>query len=613
MNLVKLDNDQDKYTLMILSAIGIIFLVYFTSMLRYGFDFTDEGWHVMMMAHPKEDPSLHILTGFVYHPLYNLLNGNLFLLRAINFTIFILININLCRLFILYIAPQDAPKISKIKLWALALLLSCGSLSYFLSYLPSPNYNLLNFMSISIVGTGILIIGNNRQNAAPFMWGWVICAIGCYLSFMARPQTCVALILLVIVWSVASSYFKLNGLLAAAAVSFSLLLITSFWIDDSPAAFVQRFLEALKRETMSQSHQVFHPVVLDLALAYRITSPALLTAFLLLAFYVVILSTARERISSRISSYIILAALPAFFIFIMTYKSYWWFNYFAGYLILSPVIGLFISAFFNKNATITAGNKKLYFLSIIFFLFSVVYGLGSANSVFVMMSLSSFFLLLGSLTLLTCFTSSRCFYFQIFAISATNLIISMGIIHTTLARPYRQPYPIWDNNVTISIQDGKGQLILSPIVAGYITKIRAVAKSHGFEPGTPIIDLSALIPGTIYVLDGYTPKNLWIIGGNDRTEFYKYLFSTMPCEEITKAWLLWDETLRKESINPTILLESGLDPESDYSVIGKVLFPKWFNVDGYYLAIHYLFKPAKNHDLLLTACYKARGISKPEN
>ncbi|MDR2406340.1 MAG: hypothetical protein LBE27_08235 [Deltaproteobacteria bacterium] len=615
MNDTKLENSL-KIVLFMFFFIGFLFFIYFISMLRYGFEFTDEGFHLTTMQYPDEDPSLFILTGFLYHPLYILLNGNVFLLRAINFILFICINTNLCRLFILKVTPKNAPPFNKIQLWFCSFLLSCGSLCYLIAYLPSPNYNILNFMSISIVGTGVLLIcdGNNVINAKYYVWGWIICAIGVYLSFMARPYTCVALIFLVIIWSIASSNFSIKGLLTAATISFVLLLLTSFWIDGSPVAFVHRFLEGLKRDQLAQIHDVFIPIRFNLSVVLKLITAGLIATFIFLGLYTFIVCTIWERFSKRISLYLILTAMPGFLLYIIYYKSFWWFNFFEGFLILSPVLGIIISLFFNKNVKIGEGKKYLS-LFCLFLLSNVAYGLGSTNSILITMSLASFFLLLALLALLSYFSSGKSFNIQLITISVTTLIISMAIVHTSLAHPYMQPWGIWDNNVKVSIQEGKGKLILSSLVSEYIKDLRKIAKDHGFKPGTPVIDLSGLAPGSIYVLGGYTPKNAWItssaIGLADKTEYYRYLISTIPCEEIVNTWLLYDDLVYGISINPRILLESGLDIETDYNVVGSTSFPKWIRTGGYVVSHHYLIKPAKNPDETLAACYKARGNKAP--
>jgi hypothetical protein len=193
-------------------------------------------------------------------------------------------------------------------------------------------------------------------------------------------------------------------------------------------------------------------------------------------------------------------------------------------------------------------------------------------------------------------------------------MVSMTIVHISLANPYRQPLSLWDNYAKINIQTGRGELILSPLAAEYIEKLRSIAKSNGFEPGTPIIDLSGNVPGSLYVLDSYTPKNAWILSGqNDRSEYFSYLLSTIPCEEITRAWLLDDDAMDVIPIEPKILLESGLNIGTDYSLEGMAPFPKWFLKERYFVSHHFLFKPALEPDVALAACYKARGIAKPES
>jgi hypothetical protein len=181
----------------------------------------------------------------------------------------------------------------------------------------------------------------------------------------------------------------------------------------------------------------------------------------------------------------------------------------------------------------------------------------------------------------------------------------------SFAFPYRQLTPLWFNNVKVTIQEGSGELILSKQFADYIIELRRIAKENNFLPETPILDFSGLFPGTLYALNSYTPKNAWIVTAkNDRTKYVSYVFSTIPCEEITRSWILYENPFDVLPINLLVLEESGINLNTDYSLIGIVKYPRILNPNkGILMTEHYLFKPIKDYNEAVVSCYKARDLS----
>jgi hypothetical protein len=601
-----------KYTILIFSLAALGYLLYFFSMLRYGFDFSDEGYHILTIQRPREDPALHVLTGFLYHPLYLLLNGNIYLLRAINYAIFLFINVNLCRLFIIKISPNGAKNISKIQLFALSFLLSFASLNQFIIYLSTPYYNILNFMAIAIVATGVLLIHDNDIENNRII-GWIISSVGVYLSFMAKPQTSIILILFVIIWSIISSKFSLKGLISAAIVSFMLLLITSFWIDGSPIAFIERFLEAIKRERLSGQHELFKPFIFSITSILNVLTIRLIFTALIICIYALIIDKIRDKYANRLSFYLIFAAIPGYFIYLIIYPSYKFFSYYGTFLILAPTTGLIVTELLEKKYNSIVNNKHFGFLCILFCMFAVSYGLGSLNDISIMLALSSFFILLGILFLFAKFCPIESFQSRLTIIATFTFIISIAINHMSFAFPYRQRRPIWANNVKINIQEGSGELILPEFTAKYIDDLHKVAKTINLIPDTPMIDLSGRVPGALYILNSYTPKNSWIIGGlNDRTKYVSYIFSTIPCEDITKTWLLIDDDVYGIPFDQAILQESGIVTTTDYKLVAAIKNPKYHTNNTVTYTNHYILKPIKNHDEAISSCLRARNLSSLE-
>src|ERR1017187_10193684 len=77
------------YLLLICLACTLLALGWILVNCTRGFEFTDEGYYLTWTAHPfRYDWSISQF-GFIYHPLYNLLRGNIGMLRQANVLIFL--------------------------------------------------------------------------------------------------------------------------------------------------------------------------------------------------------------------------------------------------------------------------------------------------------------------------------------------------------------------------------------------------------------------------------------------------------------------------------------------------------------------------------------------
>jgi MFS family permease len=467
-------------------------------------------------------------------------------------------------------------------------------------------------MAIGIVATGVLLIHDNDIDNNRII-GWIISSVGVYLSFMAKPQTSIALILLVIMWSIISSKFSWKGLISAAIVSFTLLLITTFWIDGSPIAFIERFLEAIKRESLADQHELITPFIFSISTILNILTIRLILTALLICIYALIIDKIRDKYSNRLAFYLIFAAIPGYFIYLIIYPSYKFYSYYGTFIILAPTTGLIITELFQKKYKSIVNNKHFGILCILFGMFAISYGLGSSNDISIMLALSSFYILLGILFLFAKLCPIESFQSRLTIIASFTFIISIAINHMSFAFPYRQPRPIWANNVKINIQEGSGELILPQFIAKYIDDLHKVAKITNLIPDTPMIDLSGRLPGTLYVLNSFIPKSSWIISGiNNRNKYASYIFSTIPCEDITKSWLLIDDDVYEIPFDPMILKESGIDANTDYELVAVIKNPKYHTDNTVTYSNHYILKPIKNHDDAISSCLKARNLSHPE-
>ena len=76
-------------TLLVISSalVSVCTLIWLLWYCRYGMDFTDEGHYLHWISNPFIYPVSFTQFGFVYHPLYELLNGNIVALRQANILI----------------------------------------------------------------------------------------------------------------------------------------------------------------------------------------------------------------------------------------------------------------------------------------------------------------------------------------------------------------------------------------------------------------------------------------------------------------------------------------------------------------------------------------------
>lgn len=91
-NSVKYDISEkasiDEKVIMAISFVGTVFMLFFVFLYsRYGFDFTDESYYLSWIANPFDYAASATQFGFIYHPLYVLLDGNIAALRQANILI----------------------------------------------------------------------------------------------------------------------------------------------------------------------------------------------------------------------------------------------------------------------------------------------------------------------------------------------------------------------------------------------------------------------------------------------------------------------------------------------------------------------------------------------
>jgi hypothetical protein len=130
------------------------------------------------------------------------------------------------------------------------------------------------------------------------------------------------------------------------------------------------------------------------------------------------------------------------------------------------------------------------------------------------------------------------------------------------------------------------------------------AKKAGFEPNTPLIDLSGQSPGILYAIGAENIGSAWIIGDYPGSlKLAETALTRISCEKISVAWILFEKD-GPRSIPTELMLRLGADFPISYERVGTWQIAK--GAGGYPdRGTQDLYKPLEQQKTLIN-CKKLR-------
>jgi hypothetical protein len=217
-------------------------------MSNYGIDFTDESFYISWMAHPAYYTTSASQYGFVYHPLYLLLEGSIPHLRQANILINFFLSWILSILFFRKTITTHTPLLIIILLSAL-IASSCFIL--FNSALITPNYNSLGLCALLFAGIGCLLLQKEFSKCSLF--GAFLVGFAGWMSSMAKPTSGLALGFFVLVFLKISGKFNLRLVLISILSACVALVFSIYFIDGSFFSFFYRITKSLEIGSLMES------------------------------------------------------------------------------------------------------------------------------------------------------------------------------------------------------------------------------------------------------------------------------------------------------------------------------------------------------------------------
>ncbi|MDR1313979.1 MAG: hypothetical protein LBQ12_09865, partial [Deltaproteobacteria bacterium] len=365
-------NRTDKIALLAGAAAALALLACTALLFRHGFDFTDEGSYLLAMERPREYPTLPVLAFFFFQPLYLFLGKNVALLRAVWFGMTFLAALAASRSFVnAFFSRSERPPATAA--WPLAAALAAAGPAAFLTlWLPTPNYNSLNFVGICLFASGLIDLmaagnalqGKEASSDAPpgspaggavrAVAPRLMMAFGVWLSFLGRPFTAPALMLVALLAAARAGLAR--SLIMPAAVAAGLLLASAYWTDGSLWALSERFLSASRELGQYGTHDSLKLLNLDPGAAWRFLGGPFAPLFFCLFLWGFALGPAGSAApgASRFGTLAILAPPAALALLVFTpfpFSLFGWPKAVAGHHLWAAPCGAFVRALLPSART----------------------------------------------------------------------------------------------------------------------------------------------------------------------------------------------------------------------------------------------------------------------
>ena len=175
-------------------------------------------------------------------------------------------------------------------------------------------------------------------------------------------------------------------------------------------------------------------------------------------------------------------------------------------------------------------------------------------------------------------------------VAAASLVITASVLSLSMEVPYRQPQPLRLQNEVVRIGTTGSELRVAHETAEYINKLRRLARSAGFRPGDPMLDMTGRSPGLLYAIGAKAIGRPWMHGGDPGSDdVTAATLDRMSRQELREAWILTEPTGRNK-LSIHLLERYAINLEKNYIMVGRVMSPKGHYPDVYE---QYLFKPAR--------------------
>lgn len=584
---------------------SLLLLAWVLASCRSGFEITDEGFYLNLISTPWEYRTVVTQFGFIYHPLYWLVGGDITLLRQANVLIVFGLAFALCAaLFHKMLADCGGfglmPRISR---FVLPFIFAAGSLTFFDLWLPTPSYNSLAFTCIMLAALGALLIEGRWSKRS--IAGWLLIGTGGAISYLAKPTSAALLGCTIVIYLFVSGKLWMRGLLLSVLTAVTLLVSVAFSIDGSIAQFADRVLRGawlFGRLTLQPVGHIFRVDRFNFSFEQQ-----RYFVFILTVTFIAMLLGTRTNLVARSAAMLVALAVAGFSIGV---------SMGALTLHISPepfqpmqfwavLFAVTLLALLSPGRSYRVSSHKGLALAAFFLVLPYVYAFGTGNNYWAQASRAGYFWLLSGLVL-SCELANRISAWRSFiCLAATSLLVPTSVLWVAMEHPYRQSQSLRFQTTVAELGPQSSRLLLSTEAAAYIGDLRRAALGNGLKVGDPVIDVTGASPGLVYALGARAPGAPWLLAGYPGSnELFRSALEEAGCQAIAASWLIIEPD-SPDMLSIDVLSRYGIDVVQDYREVGSVHSANAFPFAKFEKR---LLKPLRSAQAAREACERADQI-----
>lgn len=565
---------------------------------QYGFDFTDESFYLIWISKPFDYSVSVTQFGFIYHPLYEFLNGNIASLRQANILItfclaWLLSDVFLKTIFDVGLLPATYRLI-------ISASFATSSLLFLDVWLATPSYNSLVLQALMVTATGWLLANNNKFSLNTC--GGILIGFGGWLAFMAKPTSAAALAVCTIVYWLMTRKLSMRVFLIVLATVISFLVVSTVLIDGSVLAFVDRLNDGVLASKMLGGGHTFLKIMRWDDFTLRENDKRILASYTGLIVCCAFLSQMNIKGLASFGKLLSILLIVIGILIGLRYTTPINLSVYEGLLIWSVPFAAVLLGFIDYQFT---GLRQIklsqWVLFCCFLLFPHIYAIGTTNNYWNHGIDAAIFWVLAGLVLLRPIESREKLVAILLTLGMGTMLITVEQIHRGIEVPYRQPQALYKNSYTLDVGKMGSTLVLDNGFGEYISGAIDLVKQLGFKKGTPMIDLTGQSSGLLYALGAHGVGQAWMIGGYPGSKaLAQAMLEKVSCQKLSTAWIL-AEPDGPRKITPEVLLNFGANLTNDFEVVGS--FKTAAGVGGYkQQRLQQILKPNRSVVDAISAC-----------
>jgi len=554
-----------NYLELISLIITTTIVIWILSLTKKGFDFTDESSYLIWISNPFIYPLAVTQFGYLYHPLYLFLSGNIYILRSFNIlfsliAVFFLVYSVLIRFSLNRYRKNFLSSVaiaSSISISGFLVLLHAGM------WLITPSYNMLVFQFMSLALASLILINNKKYIR---IFAWVLLGVAEFIIFFSKPPSAILFITLTFFYFILTNKNNLKYFLLTQVFILTSIYLFCTYISGSITYFILGIKGALEltknsEHTISNIIRIDYPILegVRIKLSFLILT---VTSYFLLKGK--IFSNLRIKYLDLIISVLILFAIILIELNIVILPKISGVDTYQALIIIALPIAAAI-VFFQKNNKI---NRECKCFILLLFIAPYIYAFGTNNNYWLLVnSTLSYLVIIGFILLIAAQVKLNVLIkYGLLVQIAVVALLSYGI-----HKPYRQDQSLYSDKTEAIV--GSSKLYVSKEVANYIIDTKNLLSKNGFKNGDSILDLTGRSPGLIYAVGGINLAYPWILGGAKNSGLTATaLIKKIPCSQLQASWILLERGGDTE-IPLQDLGSFGETIGTSYEVVGMITAP----------------------------------------